>query len=106
MSDGIDWKLIRSLAGGPHVVIPNTIQALVHAGPGAVLMAHCPDHHGHPDGTPHHHVIGQTAGLLWISCGEDAAATTEQAVRAASRAGITEWMVLHLEPDDKEDDNE
>ena len=102
----IDWKLIRALAGGPHAVIPNTIQALVHAGPGAVLMAHCPDHHGHPDGTPHHHVIGQTEGLRWISCGEDAAATTEQAVRAASRAGITEWMVLHLETDNKEDDNE
>ena len=29
----IDWKPIRTLAGGPHAVIPNTIQALVHAGP-------------------------------------------------------------------------
>lgn len=102
----IDWKLIRALAGGPHAVIPNTIQALVHAGPGVVLMARCPDHHGHPDGTSHHHVIGQTEGLRWISCGEDAAVTTEQAVRAASRAGITEWLVLHLETDDKEDDDE
>ena len=26
MSDGIDWKLIRSLAGGSHAAIPNTIQ--------------------------------------------------------------------------------
>ena len=98
----IDWKLIRALAGGPHAVIPNTIHALVHAGPGSVLMAHCHDHHGHPDEPPHYHVISQTEGLQWISCGDDAAATTEQAVRAASRAGITEWMVLHLEPDDKE----
>ena len=102
----IDWKLIRALAGGPHAVIPNTIQALVHAGPGAVLMAHCTDQHRFIPEPPHYHVISQTAGLLWVSCGEDEAATTEQAVRAASQSGITEWLVLHLETDDKEDDDE
>ena len=102
----IDWKLIRALAGGPHAVIPNTIQALVHAGPGAVLMAHCTDQHRFIPEPPHYHVISQTAGLLWVSCREGAAATTEQAVRAASQSGITEWQVLHLETDDKEDDDE
>ena len=98
----IDWKPIRALAGGPHAVIPNTIQALVHAGPGAVLMAHCTDQHGFIPEPPHYHVISQTDGLRWISCGEDVEVTTEQAVRAASQSGITEWQVLHLETDDKE----
>jgi len=94
----LDWKLIRTLAGGPHAVIPNTLEALVHAGIGAVLMAHCSAvHPGSRIYGTHSHVIMQTSGHRWLSTGGEGESPTLYAVRRAAECGITQWTVLHLE---------